>query len=69
MIKKIIIEGMSCGHCVKNVEGALNALKGAENVRVDLKGKCATLEATETLSDEEIKEAIENKGFDVIEIN
>lgn len=30
------IEGMTCGHCRKSVQEALEQVEGAENVQVDL---------------------------------
>jgi len=68
-MKKIInIEGMSCMHCVSRVEKALAGLKGVTDVQVDLKGKKAEVEA-ENISDEMLKEAVEDLGFDVTGIN
>lgn len=65
-MKKIMIEGMSCNHCVAHVREALEGLNDAKNIEVSLEGKCATLETSAT--DAEIKEAIEEEGYDVIEI-
>lgn len=68
-MKKIInIEGMSCMHCVSRVEKALAGLKGVTDVQVDLKGKKAEVKA-ENISDEMLKEAVEDLGFDVTGIN
>lgn len=60
------VNGMSCGHCVNSVEGALKEIgaKGkvelsANTVEVDFDGNNLTLEA--------IKEAIEEQGYDVVE--
>ena len=36
IIKTILIEGMSCGHCSKRVEEALKAIKGVKSVSVSL---------------------------------
>ncbi|MEF2279040.1 cation transporter [Deinococcus sp. YIM 134068] len=44
MTTELTITGMSCGHCVKAVEGALKAVPGVEGVRVDLEGGKATVE-------------------------
>lgn len=66
MKKKILIEGMSCSHCVKHVKEALEEL-GAENIEVSLENKTAVAEAN-GLSDESIKTAIEDAGYDVAEI-
>ena len=30
------VNGMSCGHCVKSVEGSVGALEGVEQVKVHL---------------------------------
>jgi copper chaperone len=63
MKKKILVEGMSCGHCVKHVKEALEEL-GASNVDVSLEKKMATAEVGDA-SDESIKAAIEDAGYDV----
>ncbi|MFC3832489.1 MULTISPECIES: CopZ family metallochaperone [Deinococcus] len=38
------ITGMTCGHCVKAVEGALRAIPGVQAVTVDLAGGRATVQ-------------------------
>lgn len=63
MKKKILVEGMSCGHCVKHVKEALEEL-GASNVDVSLEKKMATAEVGDA-SDESIKAAIEDAGYEV----
>ena len=65
MEKKIIIEGMMCQHCVAHVSKALNALPG-ESASVDLEGKCATVSGPAT--DEELKNAVEEAGYQVVSI-
>lgn len=67
MIKKIIIEGMSCNHCVNHVKEALGSLKDSAKIQVSLEGKYATVETSST--DEEIREVIEEEGYDVISIS
>jgi len=66
MKKKISIEGMSCEHCVGHVKEALEGLDKVTSVEVSLENKCAIVETTN--SDEELKEAIEEEGYDVIKI-
>lgn len=68
MKKKILVEGMSCGHCVNHVKEALSELNGVTSVDVDLEAKTAILEATVDVKDEDIKFAIEDAGYDVVEI-
>ena len=58
---------MSCGHCVKAVEEALKELDGVKSVVVDLEGKKAVVEG-DNLDDNKIKEAIDEAGYDIIEI-
>ncbi|MBN1056626.1 copper chaperone [Clostridium botulinum] len=66
MKKTIIIEGMSCNHCVGHVKEALENLANVTSVEVSLQEKCATVETSE--NDDVLKEAIEDAGYDVIEI-
>lgn len=60
------VEGMSCMHCVNAVKKAVGGLAGVEKVAVDLEGKTVTVDYDEnkvTLT--EIKNAIEDQGYDV----
>ncbi|MDR4949294.1 copper chaperone CopZ [Neobacillus cucumis] len=60
------VQGMSCGHCVKAVEGSVGALKGINSVKVDLKGAKVDVEFNnQEVSLEQIKETIEDQGYDV----
>ena len=66
MLKKIIIKGMSCSHCVNHVRESLSELKDSQKVEVNLEQKYAIVETSS--NDEEIKEKIEDQGYDVISI-
>lgn len=66
MLKKIIIKGMSCSHCLNHVRQALSELKDSQKVEVNLEQKYAIVETSS--NDEEIKEKIEDQGYDVISI-
>lgn len=65
MKKKILVEGMSCGHCVKHVKEALSELSGVTNVEVNLEAKTAVLEASVEVKDEDIRFAIDDAGYEV----
>lgn len=65
MKKRINIEGMSCGHCVKHVEEALKEVAGVASVSVSLEGKYAAVELISDVDDSVLKEAIEEAGYDV----
>ncbi len=59
------VEGMSCNHCVKSVEGALQNI-GAKG-KVDLAAKTVTVEYDASKLDEAaLKNAIEDQGYDVV---
>jgi copper chaperone len=67
MKKKILIEGMSCKNCVAHVKNALEELAGVSEVEVNLEGKYAVVETTE--SDDVLKDTIEEEGYDVVGID
>lgn len=60
MKKEITIEGMSCSHCSKRVEDALNNLENT-HAKVDLKKKTAFVETEQ--SDEAITKAVKEAGY------
>lgn len=64
-MKKIEISGMHCMHCVAAVEKALKDL-GLTKVEVSLENNCALVEGQ--ASDEQLKNAVEDLGFDVVGI-
>lgn len=68
MKKTIRIEGMSCGHCTARVTKALEALAGITAVAVDLEAGTAVIEADDSVTDEILKEAIDDAGYDVLGI-
>jgi len=60
------VEGMSCSHCVNSIKNAVGALKGVADVEVDLKQKKVTIKYTaELLSIQNLKETIEDQGYEV----
>lgn len=62
----IRVEGMSCQHCLKAVEGALTALEGVSEARVSLQeGNVAVSYDSARVSPAEMKAAIEGQGYDV----
>lgn len=65
MEKILKIEGMSCSHCSSRVEKVLNQIDGVAAV-VNLEAKTATLTLTKEVSDDVLKEAVEDAGFTVV---
>ena len=68
MTKKLNIEGMMCAHCVAHVEKALSALGGVTSAKADLEGKCATVTLAAPVSDQELKDAVTQAGYEVVSI-
>ena len=66
--KEIIIEGMHCNHCKMAVEKVLNAIDGIDATQVILEDKKAIIELSKDISNEVIRKAIEEEGFEVKEI-
>lgn len=59
------VEGMSCNHCVKAIEGALEHI-GVE-AKVDLNGGVVKVSYDEQAVDlSKVKETIEDQGYDVV---
>lgn len=60
------VQGMSCGHCVKAVEGSVGALNGVSSVKVDLKAPKVDIEFyNHEVSLEKIMETIDDQGYHV----
>lgn len=68
MIKTVKIEGMSCGHCTSRVAAALMGIDGVENVEMSLENKTAVLTLSKDVSDNIIRETVDDTGFDVVGI-
>lgn len=67
MKKILLVEGMTCGHCEKAVKRALGELYGVKDVQVDLATKKVEVQG-DNLVDSLLKEAIEEAGYDVLEL-
>lgn len=60
------VQGMSCGHCVKSVEGSVGQLEGVNEVNVKLDEALVEVAFNESkVSLDKIKETIEDQGYDV----
>lgn len=59
------VDGMSCGHCVNSIESSVGALNGVSSVKVDLANNEVTVEYDNAETLKEIKETIEEQGYEV----
>ena len=64
---KVKIQGMSCQHCVMAVTKALKKIPSLKNVKVDLGKGEATFENMQNVSWENIRKAVEEAGYKVVE--
>lgn len=66
MNETLKVIGMSCTHCVNSVESNVGKIQGVSSVKVDLvNGEVAVKYDDSKTSLDEIKETIENQGYDV----
>ena len=66
MEKKLLIEGMSCNHCVNHVKTALTEdIKGIEVKEVNLDGKYALVDMADGVNLDELKALIADLGFEL----
>lgn len=63
---KVNIDGMSCMHCVGHIREALEVLSGVTKVEVKLDEHAAYVEGT--VSDETVRVAVEEAGYNVLSI-
>lgn len=68
MKKKLIIDGMMCQNCVKHVTKALTELEGVFDVKVSLEEKSAEITVTEKITDDTLKKAIADAGYELLRI-
>lgn len=65
MKKELMIEGMMCQNCVKHVTHALEGIPGVTDVQVSLENKKATVNVPESVTDEALKAAVTEAGYEV----
>lgn len=65
MKKTILINGMTCGHCVKRVENALLGIEGVLSVVVNLAEKNAVVESEVDIDENLLREAIDDAGYEI----
>ncbi len=63
-MNKLLVSGMSCGHCRKAVFDAVSAISGVSNVDVDLATGVVTWDGDLSL-EKTIREAVEKLGFSI----
>ncbi|MGM0888897.1 MAG: copper chaperone CopZ [Bacillota bacterium] len=60
------VKGMSCGHCIKAIEGSVGKLSGVNSVKVILDSGTVEVEFNPNdVTLDFIKETIDDQGYDV----
>ncbi len=68
---QLIVEGMTCQHCVHAVTTEVSALPTVSDVAVQLVAggpSTVTVTSTSELSDEQLRAAIEEAGYSLVEV-
>ena len=68
MEKTLEIKGMMCQHCVAHVKKALEGVSGVGKVEVSLEKKNAVVEANSEITDETLRAAVSEAGYEVTAI-
>ena len=61
------VNGMECGGCENRIKNALSTIEGIESVDADYKTGIVKVKSDEKVEKEEMKEKIEDIGFEVEE--
>ncbi len=59
------VTGMTCGHCVSAVTSELSSLDGVDEVQVDLGTGVVTVTSDAPLSDEAVRAAVDEAGYEL----
>lgn len=65
IMKKLIVNGMSCNHCKMSVEKALKKIDSVEDVEVNLETKEVIISSNKEIDNKVIEETIKEAGFEV----
>ena len=59
------VVGMTCGHCVRSVEGEVGKIDGVESVSVELESGTVTVESSAPIADDVFVAAVDEAGYEV----
>lgn len=68
MTKKMVIEGMMCGHCSARVKKVLEALPQVEEAVVSYEEGTAVVTLTEEVADDVLRKTVEDQDYKVISV-
>jgi copper chaperone CopZ len=65
---KLTIEGMHCAACAGNVEQEIGKISGVESVSVSVMTNKGIVECEDSVSEQDLKDAISRVGYKVIKV-
>ena len=65
---KLTISGMHCASCASNIERSLKKVNGVKNANVSLMTNKGFVEAEDSVSDDELKQAVSRTGYKLINV-
>ena len=69
MIKKLLIEGMSCNHCIHHLKTTLTEdIEGVKVLEVNLEDKYAIVDMKDGIDLNQLKQVIESLDFELKDI-
>lgn len=69
MIKKLLIEGMSCNHCINHLKTTLTEdIEGVKVLEVNLDDKYAIVDMKDGIDLNQLKQVIEDLDFELKDI-
>lgn len=66
MDRTYAVPGIHCGHCKAAIEGEVAQVAGVESVSVDIEAK--TVQVAGEVSDQAVRAAIDEAGYEVAEV-
>ncbi|NLM38739.1 MAG: heavy-metal-associated domain-containing protein [Firmicutes bacterium] len=68
-MKKVMqLSGLTCAHCQKRVENALNAIDGV-SAQINLEKQQAVVKLSKAVDDQVLRTAVEEAGYEVLSIS
>ena len=61
-----LVKGMTCGHCVNSVSAEVGAIRGVDEVAVDLASGRVTVTSAEPLDPQAVQAAVDEAGYELV---
>lgn len=62
---KYTVTGMTCDHCARSVTEEVSEINGVSDVAVDLPTGTVTITSAETVSEADVRTAVEEAGYEL----